>query len=110
MRSLRKEAASRGHRRGWLCETEKRGGAPVVFSSLTFLFLYLPLTLLVYFLSPLRWRNFVLLVVSLLFYGWGEPVYIVIMFLSIIIDYTHGLLVEKFRSDDKRPGGSWPSR
>ena len=63
----------------------------MVFSSLTFLFLYLPLTLLVYFLSPLRWRNFVLLVVSLLFYGWGEPVYIVIMFLSIIIDYTHGL-------------------
>ena len=55
-----------------------------------------------YFLSPLRWRNFVLLVVSLLFYGWGEPVYIVIMFLSIIIDYTHGLLVEKFRSDDKK--------
>ena len=46
----------------------------MVFSSLTFLFLYLPLTLLVYFLSPLRWRNFVLLVVSLLFYGWGEPV------------------------------------
>ena len=43
-----------------------------------------------------------LLVVSLLFYGWGEPVYIVIMFLSIIIDYTHGLLVEKFRSDDKK--------
>ena len=41
----------------------------MVFSSLTFLFLYLPLTLLVYFLSPLRWRNFVLLVVSLLFYG-----------------------------------------
>ena len=74
----------------------------MVFSSLTFLFLYLPLTLLVYFLSPLRWRNFVLLVVSLLFYGWGEPVYIVIMFLSIIIDYTHGLLVEKFRSDDKK--------
>ena len=74
----------------------------MVFSSLTFLFLYLPLTLLVYFLSPLRWRNFVLLVVSLLFYGWGEPVYIVIMFLSIIIDYTHGLLVEKYRSDDKK--------
>ena len=74
----------------------------MVFSSLPFLFGYLPLTLLVYFLSPLRWRNFVLLVVSLLFYGWGEPVYIVIMFLSIIIDYTHGLLVEKFRSDDKK--------
>ena len=74
----------------------------MVFSSLTFLFLYLPLTLLVYFLSPLKWRNFVLLLVSLLFYGWGEPVYIVIMFVSIAIDYTHGLLVEKHRSDDKK--------
>ena len=74
----------------------------MVFSSLTFLFLYLPLTLLAYFLTPLKWRNFVLLLVSLLFYGWGEPVYIVIMFVSILIDYTHGLLVEKYRSDDKK--------
>ena len=39
----------------------------MVFSSLTFLFLYLPLTLLVYFLAPLKWRNFILLLVSLLF-------------------------------------------
>ena len=74
----------------------------MVFSSLTFLFLYLPLTLLVYFLSPLKWRNFILLLVSLLFYGWGEPVYIVIMFVSIAIDYTHGLLVEKYRANDKK--------
>ena len=82
----------------------------MVFSSLTFLFLYLPLTLLVYFLSPLRWRNFVLLVVSLLFYGWGEPVYIVIMFLSIIIDYTHVCWWRSSAATTKRPGGSWPSR
>lgn len=74
----------------------------MVFSSLTFLFLYLPLTLLAYFLSPLKWRNCILLLVSLLFYGWGEPVYIVIMFVSIGIDYTHGLLVEKYRSNDKK--------
>ena len=73
----------------------------MVFSSLTFLFAYLPLTLLVYFVSPLRWRNFVLLIVSLIFYGWGEPVYITIMVLSILIDYTHGMLVEKYRSRDK---------
>ena len=73
----------------------------MVFSSLTFLFAYLPITLLLYFLVPLRWRNFVLLVVSLFFYGWGEPVYITIMFLSIFIDYSHGLLVEKYRRRDK---------
>ena len=74
----------------------------MVFSSLTFLFAYLPVTLAAYFLVPLRWRNLVLLVVSLFFYGWGEPVYIVIMFLSIAIDYTHGMLVEKYRADDKK--------
>ena len=74
----------------------------MIFSSLTFLFVYLPLTLTVYFLAPLKWRNFVLLLVSLFFYGWGEPVYIVIMFLSILIDYTHGLLVEKYRENDKK--------
>jgi alginate O-acetyltransferase complex protein AlgI len=74
----------------------------LVFSSLTFLFAYLPLTLAVYFLAPLRWRNLVLLVVSLFFYGWGEPVYILIMLASILIDYTHGLLVEKYRTDDKK--------
>ena len=74
----------------------------MVFSSLTFLFAYLPLTLLVYFVAPLKWRNLVLLVVSLVFYGWGEPVYIAIMFLSILIDYTHGLLVEKYRANDKK--------
>ena len=74
----------------------------MIFSSLTFLFAYLPLTLAVYFLVPLRWRNLVLLVVSLFFYGWGEPVYIIIMFLSILIDYSHGLLVEKYRANDKK--------
>ena len=74
----------------------------MIFSSLTFLFAYLPLTLAVYFLAPLRWRNLVLLLVSLFFYGWGEPVYITIMVLSILIDYTHGLLVEKYRADDKK--------
>ena len=74
----------------------------MVFSSLPFLFGYLPLTLLAYFITPLRWRNAVLLVVSLIFYGWGEPVYITIMFLSTLIDYTHGILVEKYRDNDKK--------
>ncbi len=73
----------------------------MVFSSLPFLFAYLPLTLAIYFLAPLRLRNLVLLLVSLFFYGWGEPVYISIMILSTLIDYTHGMLVERFRSRDK---------
>jgi len=74
----------------------------LIFSSLTFLFAYLPLTLAVYFIAPLRWRNLILLLVSLFFYGWGEPVYITIMFASILIDYTHGILVEKHRANDKK--------
>ena len=65
----------------------------MIFSTPYFLFLYLPIVLLLYYIVPLKWRNLVLLVVSLAFYGWGEPVYILIMFASIIIDYTHGMLV-----------------
>ena len=53
------------------------------------------MVLLVYYLVPLRFRNLVLLVFNLIFYAWGEPVYIVIMFISIAIDYTHGMLVSK---------------
>lgn len=71
------------------------------FSSLPFLFGFLPLTLAIYFAVPLRWRNLALLLTSLVFYGWGEPVYLGIMVLSILIDYTHGLLVERYRSRDK---------
>lgn len=75
----------------------------MVFSSLYFLFLYLPIVLFAYYITPLRWRNGVLLVLNLIFYAWGEPVYILIMFASIAIDYTHGMLVErcKSRNNDK---------
>ena len=66
----------------------------MVFSSLNFLYLfYLPVVLFVYYITPLKFRNAVLLLLNLIFYGWGEPVYIVIMFASIAIDYTHGMLV-----------------
>ena len=69
----------------------------MVFSTPYFLFLYLPIVLSLYYISPLRWRNLVLLVFNLIFYGWGEPVYILIMFASIAIDYTHGMLVTKYK-------------
>ena len=73
----------------------------MVFSSLSFLTLFLPLTILFYFAVPRRWRNLLLFVASLIFYAWGEPVYIVLMLFSSVVDYTHGLLMEKF---DARPG------
>ncbi|NEW09704.1 MBOAT family protein [Paenibacillus sp. SYP-B3998] len=70
----------------------------MVFSSLIFLFLFLPLTILVYYVSPKVLRNFVLLVVSLVFYAWGEPLYILIMIFSTGFDFMNGLLIEKYRS------------
>lgn len=72
----------------------------MVFSSLEFLFFYLPAVLLIYFLIPSKFlalRNLALLATSLVFYGWSEPSYIWIMFLSITIDYTCGRLVGKYK-------------
>ncbi|GGG61884.1 MBOAT family O-acyltransferase [Paenibacillus radicis (ex Gao et al. 2016)] len=65
----------------------------MVFSSLLFLFLFLPAVLALYFISPWRIKNFVLFAASLVFYAWGEPVYIVIMLLSTVTDYGFGLLL-----------------
>ena len=76
----------------------------MVFSTPYFLFLYLPIVLLLYYIVPLKWRNLVLLIVSLAFYGWGEPVYIIIMFASIIIDYTHGMLVTRCKNKGNLKG------
>lgn len=69
----------------------------MVFSSLIFLFLFLPVTLLMYYVSPRKLRNAVLLVASLIFYAWGEPVYILIIMFSTVFDYYNGLLIDKFR-------------
>lgn len=70
----------------------------MVFSSLLFLFRFLPVILVLYFLSPKRLRNAVLFFSSLIFYAWGEPVYVVLMLFSTIVDFTHGMLVEKFKT------------
>ena len=67
----------------------------MVFSTTYYLFLYLPLVLLIYYITPLKLRNLVLLAVSLLFYYWGERIYVLLMFASTFIDYFHGMLVER---------------
>ena len=76
----------------------------MVFSTPTFLFYFLALTLLIYYLVPRKFRNVVILCASLFFYYWGERVYVVIMFLSTAIDYTHGLLVERCKRRDNDRG------
>ncbi|GAA0126644.1 MBOAT family protein [Clostridium sp. CTA-19] len=74
----------------------------MVFSSLIFLFVFLPVTLLVYYISPKRIRNLVLLIFSLIFYAWGEPVYIGIMLFSTVFDYTNGILIDKYRDNKSK--------
>ena len=69
----------------------------MLFSSISFLYYFLPLTLVLYFLVPKRGKNAVLLLASLIFYGWGEPKYVLLMGLSILLGYGFGLLVEKYR-------------
>lgn len=73
----------------------------MVFSSLIFIFIFLPLTLTVYYISPKKTRNFIILVMSLIFYGWGEPVYISLMIFCIIFDYISTLLIYKYRKRKK---------
>lgn len=69
----------------------------MVFSSLTFLFIFLPIILIVYYLSPKKLRNVILFISSLIFYAWGEPVYILIMLFSTVFDYINGLLIKKYK-------------
>ena len=68
----------------------------MVFSSLPFLFFFLPAFLILYYLFPFKAKNYVLLVFSLVFYAWGEPVYILLMLFSAFVDYLDGILLEKF--------------
>lgn len=76
----------------------------MVFSSLTFIYGFLPLTLLCYFLArSMNLKNAVLIVASLLFYAWGEPIWISLLLISSVTDYYHGLVIEKHR-------GKWQSK
>ena len=74
----------------------------MVFSSILFMFIYLPVVLAVYYIVPLRWRNLWLFVVNLVFYAWGEPVYIFLMLFSICINYVSGILIGKYSDDRKK--------
>jgi alginate O-acetyltransferase complex protein AlgI len=69
----------------------------MLFSSITFLYVFLPLTLLAVFAAPKRAQNAILLVASVIFYSFGEPVYIILLVISSVNDYVWSLLIEKFR-------------
>lgn len=68
----------------------------MVFSSLTFLFFFLPLALFLYYIGPKKFRNSVLLILSILFYAWGEPVYVLLILFSTIMDYFFGRAIAHY--------------
>lgn len=74
----------------------------MVFSSTIFLCVYLPLVLLGYYICPKKGRNLFLLIVSLVFYAWGEPKYVFLMIFSILVNYVFGRLMDKNRGRQKR--------
>ena len=74
----------------------------MLFSSITFLFLFLPVVLAVYYIVPDKIKNIVLLIASLFFYAWGEPVYVVLMVLSILFNYFCGRDIKNKEDDPRR--------
>lgn len=81
----------------------------MLFSSIPFLYVFLPATLLLYFAAPQRMKNAVLLLCSLVFYGWGEPKYLLLMLFSIAQGYLFGLLIEKYRGKTRSTVFFWLS-
>ena len=81
----------------------------MLFSSIPFLYVFLPATLLLYFAAPRRMKNAVLLLCSLVFYGWGEPKYLILMLFSIAQGYLFGLLIEKYRGKTRSTVFFWLS-
>ena len=73
----------------------------MVFSSLVFLYFFLPVVMIIYLFPDTKGRNIILLVSGLIFYAWGEPFYIIIMLLSTLIDFNAGLIMDKYSDDEK---------
>ena len=77
----------------------------MIFSSTVFLFIFLPILLLVYYcrlVQSNKVRNIILLIASLLFYAYGEPIYILVMIISIIINYIIGIFIDKNKEKKKK--------
>ena len=73
----------------------------MVFSSIIFLYFFLPCMLIIYYISPNKTKNIVLLISGLFFYAWGEPVYVFLMLLTTLVDYTAGRIIDRFDSSKK---------
>lgn len=76
----------------------------MLFSSMTFLFVFMPVVMAIYFLAKKEIRNYVLLIASIIFYAWGEPRYLAIMIITILVNYIGALGLDKFKSPHQRLG------
>ena len=74
----------------------------MIFSSIFFLFVFLPVTLVLYFVLPWKLKNTLLLIVSLIFYAWGEPVYVFLMLFSIVFNYISGIEIHRYREENNQ--------
>lgn len=74
----------------------------MIFSSILFIFRFLPIALILYYITPQKYKNLILTLLSLVFYSWGEGKYFLIMIASIIIDYTAGRLIYRYKSEIKK--------
>lgn len=79
----------------------------MVFSSIPFLFRFLPVFLILYFIVPKRMRNLILFLGSLFFYAWGEPIYVLLMLFSTVCDYSLGRAIEDAREKEKEKKARW---
>lgn len=74
----------------------------MIFSSILFIFRFLPIALILYYITPQKYKNLILTLLSLVFYSWGEGKYFLIMIASIIIDYTAGRLIYRYKNEIKK--------
>ncbi len=71
----------------------------MLFSSMTFVFMFLPILCAIYLLSKKEYHNAILLIASIIFYAWGEPRYLAIMLLSVVINWLGAILIDKYKDE-----------
>ena len=73
----------------------------MLFTSISFLYYFLPALIIIYFITPKKYKNIILLIASLLFYFYGEPKYVFLMIAEIVIAYTGAILIDKYKNQSK---------
>lgn len=81
----------------------------MIFSSPFFIAVFLPITLALYYISPRKVKNALIFILSLIFYGWGEPVYVGLMIFSTVVDFFHGMMVDRCRGTKRAKVFLWSS-